>query len=154
MEGSFAVCAPRAEVWKRITDPALVAECIPGCSKVEMLSPERYRAEVVLAVGPIRANFSLVVEVTRQDPPNRVWSVTRGEEGSRASFLSAESLVVLTDAADGTTHVSYTSEVTVTGRLAKFGLGMMKKKTEAIGLQFGDAFRAKVENTFAAGGAQ
>jgi uncharacterized protein len=145
MEGSFTVGAPRADVWKQITDPAIVASCIPGCGKIEMLSPDRYRAEVVIAVGPIKAKFNLIVELTRQEPPDRVWSITRGEEGSRASLLSAENLVVLSDIPDGATCVTYASEVMVTGRLAKFGLGMMKKKAEMVGMEFGEAFRTKVE---------
>jgi carbon monoxide dehydrogenase subunit G len=145
IEGSFVVGAPREAVWPRIKDPALIAGCIPGCRKIEALSPTSYRAEMTIAVGPVKADFNLVVDISREEPPERILSSTRGEEGSRASILSAENVVSLVDLGDGSTRVSYSSEVSVTGRLGKFGLGMMKKKAEAIGNEFAGAFRAKVE---------
>jgi carbon monoxide dehydrogenase subunit G len=145
LEGEFSVGAPRAQVWAKITDPAIVAACIPGCKKIEMLASNRYRAEVVVQVGPVKANFNLVVEVTREEPPERVFSLTRGEEGTRASLLSAQSVITLSENPHGGTQVAYSSEVSLTGRLGKFGLGMMKKKVEAVGNEFAEAFRAKVE---------
>ena len=143
MAGSFVVPAPRAEVWEKIRDAALMASCIPGCRKIEMLSPNRYRAEVGITVGPVKAQFNLVVEISKEEPPNRIVSVTRGEEGSRASILSAENVVSLAEV-EGGTEVRYESEVALTGRLGKFGLGIMKKKTEALGNEFAAAFRAKI----------
>jgi carbon monoxide dehydrogenase subunit G len=109
-----------------------------------MLSPTSYRAEVGISVGPVKADFNLVVEVSKEEPPERILSTTRGEEGTRASLLSAENVVSLTELADGGTQVSYSSEVSVTGRLGKFGLGMMKKKAEALGEAFAAAFREKI----------
>jgi carbon monoxide dehydrogenase subunit G len=144
MEGSFVVPAPREEVWSRIKDPALMASCIPGCRKIEMLSPTSYRAEVGITVGPVKADFHLVVEVSREEPPERIVSTTRGEEGTRASMISAENVVSLAELPDGSTQVTYSSEVSVTGRLGKFGLGMMKKKAEALGNEFAAAFREKM----------
>jgi len=145
VEGSFAVAAPRAEVWTKITDPALMASCIPGCGQIEQLSPTRYRAAVAVAVGPIKANFNLVVEVAKEEPPERVASVTRGEEGSRASIVKADNVLALAETADGTTLVSYASEVSVTGRLGKFGMGVMKNKAETLGQQFVESFRSKID---------
>lgn len=151
IEGAFRVAAPRLEVWRRITDPALMAACVPGCQSIEMLSPTRYSAKVAVGIGPIKARFDLVVEVTREEPPERVLSVTRGEEGSRASIVSAENIVSLTEIDATTTEVSYSSEVAVSGRLGKFGLGVMKKKAAAMGEEFVAAFRARIEGSPAEG---
>jgi carbon monoxide dehydrogenase subunit G len=145
MKGRFTVSAPRDEVWLKIRDPALMASCIPGCTRVEMLTPTRYKADVTVVVGPVKADFHLIVEVSEEEPPERILSVTRGEEGTRASILSADNEVSLAVLDGGGTEVSYASEVSLTGRLGKFGLGMMKKKAEAMGEQFAEAFRAKVE---------
>lgn len=142
--GSFRVAAPRERVFAEITDPALMASCIPGCEAIEVISATTYRARILIEVGPIKARFHLVVEVTAQEPPTRVLSVTRGEEGSRASILSAKNELML-EAVDAGTEVKYASEVSVTGRLGKFGLGMMQKKAESLGAKFAEAFRNKVE---------
>ena len=149
IEGAFRVAAPRAEVWSRIIDPSLMAGCIPGCQAIEELSPTRYAAKVTVGIGPVKATFNLVVEVTTEEPPERVLSTTRGEEGSRASIVSAENAVTLAEVDPWTTEVAYASEVSVSGRLGKFGLGVMKKKAASLGEEFVTAFRAKVEDELA-----
>ena len=40
------------------------------------------------------------------------------------------------------TEVHYVSEVSLVGRLGKFGLGIMKKKAKSLGGEFAAAFRA------------
>jgi carbon monoxide dehydrogenase subunit G len=148
--GRFVVAAPIAKVFARITDAALMASCIPGYEAIEVVDVKTYRARILIEVGPIKARFNLVVEITGEEPPNRVLSVTRGEEGSRASILSADNELTLAAMPEGGTEVRYASEVSVTGRFGKFGLGMMRKKADSLGQKFAEAFRAKVEMAAAA----
>jgi carbon monoxide dehydrogenase subunit G len=145
IEGKFAVAAPRERVWQAIVDPTLMVGCIPGCEAIETIDPTHYKTAIVVEVGPIKARFNLVVEVTGQSPPESIRSVTRGEEGTRASILNAENLVTLAAVDGERTEVAYRSEVSVTGRLGRFGLGMMKKKAETLGAQFAQRFREKIE---------
>jgi len=145
IEGSFVVAAPRERVFAEITNPALMASCVPGCEAIEVIDPKTYRTKILIEVGPIKARFNLIVEVTSEEPPGRVVSVTRGEEGSRASVMSANNELRLEPTADGGTEVRYVSEVSVTGRLGKFGLGVMKKKAESLGAKFAETFRGKIE---------
>lgn len=144
IEGSFTVAAPPERVFAEITNPALMAGCIPGCEAIEVIDGKTYRARILVEVGPIKARFNLVVEVTEELPPARVVSVTRGEEGTRASVISSKNELLLAPS-DGGTEVKYVSEVSVTGRLGKFGLGMMKKKAEQLGAKFAETFRGKIE---------
>lgn len=144
IEGSFTVAAPRERVFAEITNPALMAGCIPGCEAIEVIDGKTYRARILVEVGPIKARFNLVVEVTEEEAPMRVASVTRGEEGTRASVISSNNELLLAPA-EGGTEVKYVSEVSVTGRLGKFGLGMMKKKAEQLGAKFAETFRGKIE---------
>ena len=136
IEGNFDIAAPRDAVYRHVTDPGLMARCVPGCESIEQLSPASYRAMVTISLGGIKARFNLVVEVTREEPPSLVLSRTRGEEGSRASIVSADNEVALSELDSLTTRVSYASEVSVTGRLGKFALGVMKKKVAAMGEEF------------------
>lgn len=149
IEGRFTVAAPIDRVFARITDAGLMAGCIPGCEAIEVVDAKTYRARILIEVGPIKARFNLVVEITAEEPPNRVLSTTRGEEGSRASILSSNNELVLAATPEGGTEAQYAAEVSVTGRLGKFGLGIMKKKAEALGQKFAENFRAKVESAAA-----
>ena len=146
IEDSFTLNAPQGDVWVAITNPDVVTPCVPGCQNVQILGPNIYSAEVNVKVGPIKAQFRLNVEVTCKMPPLEVHSTTRGEEGSRASVLQAESVVRLKQIDANTTEVYYSSEVNIVGRLGKFGFGIMKKKAKTIGNEFAEAFRKTVES--------
>ena len=147
IEDTFILKTSQDEVWNAITDPDIVAPCVPGCQKVQVLGPNIYSAEVKVKIGPIKAKFYLNVEVTRETPPVEVRSTTRGEEGSKASVLQAESIVRLKQIDANTTEVYYCSDVNIIGRLGKFGFGIMKKKAKTLGDQFAEAFRKTVELT-------
>ena len=150
IEESFVVAAPRERVWAFITDPARVGPCIPGCETIEITGPGCYRATVKVAVGPIKTTFNVDVEVTEETPPGFATSVTRGEEGTRASILTAHNMLRLTALDDGATEVTYSSDIALVGRLGRFGLGVMKKKAKALGDIFAATLRERVEASEAA----
>lgn len=149
VEKLFRINAPREEVWKFITAPEKVAPCIPGCKSVEVTGPATYKATLVIEVGPIKTEFNVDVEATEERPPEYSAYITRGEEGGRASRIRAESSLVLRAVNDGETEVLYTSDINIVGRLGKFGLGIMKKKADALGDEFVAALRAGIEGKFA-----
>lgn len=144
LEGSFEVSAPAETVWKQITDPSLMARCIPGCESIAEVDPASYNAVVVVGIGVIKARFDLKVEILSENPPSEVRSRTSGQEGTRASQINAENVVRLTALDKDNTRVEYQSDVSISGRLGKFGLGVMRKYVEGIGDEFADNFRAAI----------
>lgn len=145
IEETFTVAAPIEKVWAVITNPALVAPCIPGCQGAETTGPNTYKSKIKVGLGPINVTFVLDIELTEQRPPHFLAASTRGEEGGRLSSLSAQSTLVLEAGADGATQVAYASEVSVVGRLGKFGLGVMKKKAKTLGEEFAASLRKTIE---------
>ena len=150
IEEEFAVDAPLAHVWACIRDPAFVAPCVPGCQDVEDIGGGAYRAAVKVGIGPIKTVFKLDIEVLEETPPNFARVETRGQENTNASRLTAKSELTLTASGDNATRVHYKSDVQVVGRLAKFGLGIMKKKAKTLGAEFAENFRVAAENSSAA----
>ena len=145
IEETFSGNAPIERAWRFIMNPGQVAPCIPGCCDVEILGENNYRANVKLAVGPIKPNFNVTVEITAQQAPNFAATLTRGEEGGKASMVTANSELRLKPVNGEQTEVNYKSEVSIVGRLGKFGLGIMKKKAKAVGEEFAENFRARLE---------
>ncbi len=97
-----------------------------------------------VALGPIKARFQLEIEIVEQEAPHRIVSKTRGEEGSKASLIAADNLLRLTPR-DGGTEVHYSSDAALTGRLGKFGFGMLKKQAAKLGQEFAERVRAALE---------
>jgi carbon monoxide dehydrogenase subunit G len=148
--GAFEVEASQSEVWEKIRNPGLMAQCSPGCDSIEKLSDTSYRAVVAVKVGPIGAKFNLVVDVLDEEPPTKVLARARGEEGGRASALTSDNVLRLTSLGEQRTRVEYEAEVNLTGRLGKFGLGVMKKKVEQLSVVFVASFRGRLESAAAA----
>ncbi|MBL8357116.1 MAG: hypothetical protein JNM01_20105 [Delftia acidovorans] len=144
IDGQFPVAAPPHALMRHLFDARLMASCLPGCESLEAIDAERYRAVVVMAMAGIKARFELLVQITRHDD-NNIWATTRGEEGGQASKLQADSQVTLVATADGHTLVTYHSEVSITGRLGRFALGMMKKKAQNMGEEFAANLRGRLE---------
>lgn len=144
IDGEFDIELSRAEAFRCLTDARLMARCVPGCESIEQLSTSSYRADVVIRIGSFSPRFNLIVEVTNEQAPERIESVTRGEEGSRASILHAANVVSLSESSPGVTKVRYESDILLTGRLAKFALGMMRKKVEALGKEFAERLRTAI----------
>lgn len=147
LEERFEVAAPREHVWKIIRDPQCMMPCIPGCRRIDMISDSFYKASLGIAVGPIKAEFDLDIELQDEEPPERMISVMRGEEGSRASQLQATNVVRLTEIDPHTTEVYYSSDVAITGRLGRFGLGVMRKTAGRLAAKFEQAFKAQIEQS-------
>ena len=150
IDGAFTMPAPLPRVWVALLDPQIVGPCIPGCSGIEVISPTDYRATVTLEVGPIKASFKVAVTVTEIVPQVSVTCLTKGEEGSRASVLSATSVMTVKALGDDATEIRYASDVSVTGRLGKFGLGLMKKKAESVAAAFAKNLQSRLQITQAA----
>jgi uncharacterized protein len=144
IEGAFTVPAAIEQVWTTLLDPSIVGPCIPGCGEIEVISPTEYRATVRVEVGPIKTSFNAIVSVTEMIEREFVASTTRGEEGTRASMLSAKNLLRVRAVAPEETEISYESEVSITGRLGKFGLGIMKKKANDLAGKFAVALRERL----------
>ena len=69
----------------------------------------------------------------------------QGEEGTRASTLRAVNVLSLEAVNTNRTSISFNSEETITGRLGRFGLGVMRKKADALGRECTESFQEQVE---------
>ena len=147
VEKTFTVQAPPETVWDFAKDPARMAPCIPGCKEISVVDETRYKARVAVKVGPISAKFNLDLEIIEETPPVEIISRTRGEEGTRASILTANNIVRLTANDDGSTGVYCSSESSITGRLGKYGAGMMMKKADAIWEKLAENVSRAIEET-------
>jgi uncharacterized protein len=146
IEGTLLVEAPLASVWPALLDAEMMAACIPGCSGIQAVSPTQYRGTVAMKFGPIEPQFEIEVSIQEIVEGVSIASTTRGQEGSRASLLSSNNLVQVRADSPHTTEVSYCATVSVTGRLGKFGLGLMKKTAEKLAMEFGRALSLALQD--------
>lgn len=142
---TFLVAAPQAQVWEFITSAEKVATCLPGVDQVSVEGPGQYKGVMTIKVGPIKTSVKADVEEMEQRPPEFAVYAIKGEEGGRASRLSAEARLALTAQSAEQTEVMFTSSVVIVGRLGKFAGGVMDKLADSMSEQFIREFRMQLE---------
>lgn len=118
-DGEHRIDAPRAEVWRALNDPALLAACIPGCEKLEATGPGAYAATVAIRLSALSARFAGTL--TLSDVIEAEAYTLKGQgQGGVAGFVSGSARVVLADDGNGTL-LRWKAAGEIGGRLASVG---------------------------------
>lgn len=154
IQGQFSIQAPQQKVWDFVRNPMNLQPCIPGCQSIEETSPGVFKARIGVKLGPIAPSFLLDIKITEEVAPEYIVCSISGEEGGKASSVSATSRFQLKATSEKSTVVEYFSKSEIVGRLGKYGSGIMKKKADQIWGELADNLRAQLEETGALGAAQ
>lgn len=133
IEGSQRIAAPPEQVWEALNDPEVLARCLPGVKTLTPDGDDRFRAQVQLGVGPVRGNFSGVVEV-RDKEPSETLSL-HVEAKSPTGTVRAQGEVRLEAAGEGTI-VHYRGDAQLHGPMAAFGNRVMQSVAKTLAQQF------------------
>jgi uncharacterized protein len=144
MTGEYRIAAPRQKVWEALNDPDILKQSIPGCEKIEKLSPTELTATVRAKVGPVSARFGGKVTLSDLDPPNG-YRISGEGTGGPAGFAKGGATVKLEDDGDAT-KLSYVVEANVGGKLAQIGSRLI----DATARQMAGNFFAKFAEIVAA----
>jgi carbon monoxide dehydrogenase subunit G len=120
MTGEQRIAAPRQKVWEALNDPAVLAQCIPGCQSLERDGDDRFLAVAEVKIGPIGARFKGNVQLSDIDGPNG-YTITGTGNGGIAGSAKGGAKVRLSDVDGGGTLVSYDVDAEVGGRMAQLG---------------------------------
>lgn len=136
IEKSFVVPAPPANVWEMLLDPVLMAECVPGMKSVDVISPTEYAAVIQVKIAFISASFKLRTTIVEQRTPEYLRAQGTGEDSKVASAMKQTTELFLAPADGNQTEMRAKVTVDVTGRLATFGLSVMKTKADRMWDEF------------------
>ena len=151
IEGKFTLRAPIQEVWDFLLAPGTLASCIPGAEKMEAIDDKTYESVVKQKVGPISVRFKFTTTLTDIDPPRHLKAVGRGADIGKAGIFTQETTVDLTKISKDEVEVSYSSNVSITGRLATFGERIMRAKAKTAGEEFTRNLQEKLKSRIAGG---
>jgi len=118
-EGRVEIHAPRPKVWASVTDPALIAPCLPGVQSIEKLDGGRFKAHAKVGSGFFSAKVVVDAEFTEIHEPDDATVHARGHAPGSAVDVTVK--IVLTDGADGSTAMDWTADVKISGMIASVG---------------------------------
>jgi carbon monoxide dehydrogenase subunit G len=126
IEGEFVVSAPKSEVMKLFSDVLKLAEYLPGCSDVQVLSPIRYRAKMTTQVKFMTLKFDVEGEILQVSDDGHIEAQLTGQPTTLAGVFRTLLTVDVAETESGETRVRYQMNASMTGRLASIGELMMK----------------------------
>ena len=123
LDHQFTVNAPLDVVWQALLDPEKVAPCMPGATLSGVQGPA-FTGSVKVKLGPISLQYKGTGEFVETDEAGRVVRIKASGKDTRSGTATADVTVKLSEK-DGVTTGAVTTELTVTGKPAQFGRGMI-----------------------------
>jgi carbon monoxide dehydrogenase subunit G len=139
----FTVAAPISRAWAVLTNIEEIAPCMPGAELTEV-DGDTYHGLVKIRVGPITAQYQGTALLTEKDESaHRVVMKASGRDARGQGNAAALVTATMTEQGDGTL-VSIITDLTVSGRVAQFGRGVMHDVSAKLLQQFVDNLEADV----------
>src|SRR5262245_40533346 len=143
LTNEFRVGVPVERAWEVLTDVELIAPCMPG-AQLQEIEGEEYRGVVKVKVGPITAQYKGAARFLEKDEAgHKVVLRAEGRETRGQGNANATITATMTPETDGT-QVSVVTDLTITGRVAQFGRGVMADVSGKLLGQFVDCLESKL----------
>jgi len=148
LTNEFRVERPIDETWNVLTDVERIAPALPG-AQLQEIEGDEYRGIVKVKVGPITAQYKGKATFVEKDDTNHK-AVLRAEGRDTKGQGNASALITATLVPDAQgTKVTVHTDLTVTGKVAQFGRGIMADVSTKLLNQFVE----QLETTILAGNA-
>jgi carbon monoxide dehydrogenase subunit G len=142
----FTVPVPVEEAWAEFKDVASVAECFPGAT-VSSAEGDTFSGSVKVKLGPIALLYNgSGTFVEKDDAAHRFVVEAKGKD-KRGNGTAGATVTLTMAEAGGGTQVEVLTDLSVTGKPAQFGRGVMQDVSDKLLGQFVDC----LEHRFATG---
>ena len=126
---------PRESVWTALNDPDVLKKCIPGCTAFETKGDNQFEVKVTTKIGPVKASFTGDVELTALNPHESYTIIGQGQ-GGVAGFAKGSATVELRPSDSDGTHMTYSVDATVGGKLAQIGSRLIDGAAKKLASEF------------------
>lgn len=121
--GTVDIAAPPDAVFRTLLDSQALARIIPGCHALEAIGPNRFRADVTVGVGLVKARYAAQIELSELDPPR---SLRLAASGSSSLGTANGSGLVRLEPSDAGTRLHYEYSAQVGGKVAAVGSRLLE----------------------------
>lgn len=144
LENTFTVPAGIDEAWAAFNDPRRVAPCFPGAT-LDNYEGDSFTGTVKVKLGPISLTYKgKGTFVERDEKARKVVIEASGRDSRGNGTASATVTGTLHADGDNQTTVKMVTDMTVTGRPAQFGRGVMADVSDKIVGQFSSCLANKL----------
>ncbi len=124
LEHSFTIPVPPEQAWGVLLDVEKVAPCMPGAT-VDSVDGDDVKGRIKVKVGPVALTYAGTARFTEKDEQARTVVLEASGKETRGSGTAAATITSTLSDEAGQTRVVVHTTMTVTGRPAQFGRGVM-----------------------------
>jgi uncharacterized protein len=136
LENTFVVPADIDTAWDTLIDVESIAPCMPGAT-LTSFDGEEFAANVKVKLGPVTMNFAGTGRFVSKDKSTHVAVIdATGKETKGAGTAGATITATLTPEGPSSTRATIVTDLTVTGKAAQFGRGVMADVSKRLITQF------------------
>jgi hypothetical protein len=119
----------RDVVWPMLLDPAVLANVMPGCDRLEKSGDNEYKGELNIKVGPVQGKFKGTIALSEINEPESYHMEVNGR--GPAGIIKGVGKLHLAEDEDGTL-MTYDGDAQVSGRIAQVGQRLIDTSAKAI----------------------
>jgi uncharacterized protein len=128
--GEHALASPREQVWSALNDPQMLADALPGISRLDVTGPDEYAITVSVGVGSVKGSYDGTIRLTDKQEPEAC--TVRANAAGAPGSVDVVARMRMRDGDGGGALLSYEADANVTGPLAGVGqrlIGGAARKT-------------------------
>jgi carbon monoxide dehydrogenase subunit G len=144
LTNEFTVPVPVERAWEVLTDVELIAPCLPG-AQLQEIEGDEYRGIVKVKVGPITAQYKGAATFQEQDEAARRLVLKAEGRDTRGQGSASALITVKMSEESGRTHVTVDTDLTIKGKVAQFGRGMIADVSAKLMGEFVDCLEGKLD---------
>ncbi len=135
IKDSFRVSTPIEDTWKVLLDIERIAPLLPG-AELQEVEGDEYRGVVKVKVGPISAQYKGTAKLAEVDEANRRIVIDASGRDTRGQGNAKATIVVAMAEDNGGTLVDVATDLSITGKVAQFGRGVLADVSSKLMRQF------------------
>ena len=147
---SFRVSTPIDATWKVLLDIEGIAPCLPG-AQLQEVEGDEYRGVVKVKVGPITAQYKGAARLAEIDESNHRIVIDASGRDTRGQGNAKATIVVTMESEGAGTKVDVTTDLSITGKVAQFGRGVLADVSSKLMGQFVENIERDVLTTAGGG---
>ena len=140
IQSSFTVAAPPDQVFAYLLDVNQVVGCLPGAELSEIVDSQTFKGRLKIKVGAVQVAYqgtARIVDMEEDDTRATVTIEGEGREVGGQGSVRAKLLLSVAVTPEGGSEVGLESDLTVTGRVAQFGRGVIEDVSRRLVGQMG-----------------
>ena len=151
LRNDFRVGISVPDAWKVLTDVERIAPLLPG-AQLQEVEGDEYRGVVKVKVGPITAQYKGAAKFLERDEGAGKVVLSASGRDTRGQGNASATITATMKPDAGGTKVTVVTDLTVTGKVAQFGRGVLAEVSAKLLGQFVDALEADLASAGSGGG--